>query len=125
MKAYATLTDIKSASFLNLSGTGYDTGLRKLLEESSDVIDKEVRFSFHPREETHYFDGVAARLLLRFDPLLSVSTVKTDEDGDGTFENTLAATDYHLIPYNRFPKTALTINPNGNYSYFGGKGTLK
>lgn len=125
MKAYATLTDIKSASYLNLSTTAHDTWLRKLLEESSDLIDSEVRFSFQPVEETRYFDAAGKRLDLAFDPLLSLSTLKVDNNADDTFEDTYATGDYHLYPYNKFPKTAIRINANGDYGSFGTEGALK
>jgi hypothetical protein len=38
---------------------------------------------------------------LDIDDLVSVTTFKTDEAGDGTFETTWDATDYQLLPVNR------------------------
>jgi len=72
--------------------------------------------------ETKYFDG-AVKLWLP--DLLSITTLKTDENGDNTYENTLTATtDYHLYghgledAYNVYPKIYAVINPSGSYSSF-------
>jgi hypothetical protein len=50
--------------------------------------------------------------------------VKTDADGDGTFENTLTiATDFRVAPFNAaartpvWPYTQLLISPVGNYGF--------
>lgn len=44
-------------------------------------------------------------------PLISVTTLRTDEDGDGVFETTWTPqTDYLLIPYNRETKRTIEIN---------------
>jgi hypothetical protein len=55
------------------------------------------------------------------DDLVSVTTLKTDEDGDGVFERTWATTDYFLYPYNAAlygaPYTQIKRTVNGAY-YF-------
>jgi hypothetical protein len=47
--------------------------------------------------------------------------VETDEDGDGTFENTWTATDYQLEPLNNlarsWPVWRIRVSSNGNYLF--------
>lgn len=117
MNSYGMLTALKSASYLDISGTAHDVYLRQLLEQASRLIDKYCDRFFYCREGTRYYDGAGINLFL-LDDLLSITTLKTDEDGDGTYENNLAVTDYHLYPLNDFPKIRVEINPNGNYGGF-------
>jgi len=54
--------------------------------------------------------------------LVSLSAVATDEDGDGTYENTWTAdTDYLLKPFNAaevsWPYTQLIVGPRGSYAF--------
>jgi len=120
MNAYADLTTLKSSSYLNITGTVDDTYLRKLLEHSSRMIDREMHRFFYVRAETRYYDGAGSKLFLP-DDLLSITTLKTD-DGSGTYENTFstatAPVDYFLYPLNDYPKIRIEINPNGDYGSF-------
>ena len=117
MNAYGDVTSLKSSSYLNIDVTTHDTYLRKLLEDATRRIDKWTERIFYCLDATRYFDGAGAKLVLPFD-LLSITTLKTDEDGNGTYESTLATTDYHLYPLNDVPKVRIEINPNGNYGSF-------
>jgi len=117
MNSYSTLTQLKSASYLNISTvTDYDTPLLNLLIQSSRLIDKWCERFFYVKTETRYYDG--AGRTLRPNDILSITTLKTDEDGDATFENSFATTDYFLYPLNDYPKTEIQINPNGDYGSF-------
>ena len=55
--------------------------------------------------------------------LLTVTTLKTDADGDRTYESTWATTDYDLEPYNApraspaRPYTRIVTAPNGVYTF--------
>ena len=116
--AYSDLTTLKSASYLNIATvTDYDTPLLNLLIQASRLLDKWCGRFFFVRDETRYYDGMGLKLFL-LDDLLSITTLKTDEDGDGTYENSLVVTDYHLYPLNDFPKIRIEINPNGDYGSF-------
>lgn len=106
MKSYADLTTIKSALYLNITGTDNDTAIRKLLEAASAEIDNFTHRHFNIRSETRYYDGDFQRLFL-FDDVLSITTLKLDLDGDGVYETTFAGSDYRMIPFNRYPKTRL------------------
>ncbi len=117
--AYSDVTTIKSDSYLSIptATTTHDIYLRKLLEDASRKIDRWCHRIFYCLDATRYFDGAGLKLFLPID-LLSITTLKTDEDGNGTYENTLATTDYHLYPLDDFPKIRLEINPNGDYGSF-------
>ena len=118
MNAYADLTTLKSVSYLNIASvTDYDTQLRDLLETASMQLDKYTGRFFYVLEATRYYDGDNNTLFLP-DDILIITTLKTDDGGEGTFENTFATTDYHLYPFNVFPKTRIEINPNGDFSHF-------
>ena len=118
MNSYGDLTTLKSDSYLSFESgdTSGDTYLRKLMESSSRLIDKYCTRHFYAKTATKYFDGAVP---LFIDDLLSVTTFKTDEDGDATFENTLATTDYILYPLNSFPKTIIKLASDGDYGTFG------
>lgn len=118
MKTYADLTTIKSALYLNITGTDNDTAIRKLLEAASAEIDNFTHRHFNIRSETRYYDGDFQRLFL-FDDVLSITTLKLDLDGDGVYETTFAGSDYRMIPLNSYPKTRLEIAYGGDYSDFG------
>ena len=113
--AYADRTTLKSR--LGITGTGDDTTLRQLLESTSRVIDKWCRRWFYVKSDTRYYPGALKQLWVT-DDLLVITTIKLDFDSDGTFEETMAATDYFLMPHNDFPKNYLELNPQGNYSTF-------
>jgi hypothetical protein len=61
--------------------------------------------------------------LVLVEDLLTVTTLKTDADGDRTYESTWAATDYDLEPYNAArlsparPYTRIVTAPNGVYTF--------
>ncbi len=115
--AYADLTTLKSSSYLNLSGTGDDIYLRKLLEECSRLVDKHCRRHFYAKTETRYEDGIDGKLFLS-DDLLSITTLKTDEDGNAVYENPFAASDYLLYPLNGYPKRWLDLSHASGYGHF-------
>ena len=100
--AYADLTTLKSTGVLNISGTGYDTRLRELLEAVSRLIDRYCNRHFWVLNTTRRFDGDGTDSLLVPD-LLSVTSLRTDDDKDRTFETAWAAADYLLYPPNAEP----------------------
>ena len=118
MNSYAGLTTLKNR--ISIEGTGDDSQLRLLLEASSRAVDKYCHRFFYVLSAIRYFSGAGSELYFKREDLLSVTTLKTDEDGDGTFENTLTEnTDFFLFPLNSYPKIRAEINPNGNFSGFG------
>ena len=116
MNSYADLTMLKSASYLNISVTTHDVYFRRLLEQASRMIDKYCDRYFYCYSGTKYYDG--AIIIYPKDDILSITTLKTNEDGDATFENTFTTSDYHLYPLNDLPKIRVEINPDGDYGSF-------
>ena len=100
--AYADLTTLKSSGVLNITGTGFDTRLREILESASRLIDRYCNRHFYVLVTTRKFDGAGATELPVPD-LISVTSLKTDDNKDRTFETTWAATDYLLYPANADP----------------------
>ena len=88
---YTSISDIKGV--LGISSTTDDTVIRKIVESASRSIDNYCNRIFVTQTATKYLDG-ATKLWLP--DLLSITTLKTDEGNDGTYENTYATTDYYL-----------------------------
>ena len=101
---YGDLTKLKDTSLLDdpVGGSGSDTELFQLLLAVSVAVDNYCNRHFYPLTATRTFDGTADVVLLVPD-LLTVTTLKSDDDDDGTFETDWAATDYTLLPLNADP----------------------
>ena len=104
MNAYLTVDLIKNASILDISGTGDDTRLRRVLENVSRKVDDYCNRHFFTLSQTKKFDGDGGILLLIPDLIsIDASGLKTDDNKDRTFETTWATTDYLLLPSNADP----------------------
>lgn len=103
-----------------MSDTTDDAVLEAVVESVSRAIDDFCGRRFYAATQTRYYTAKSGRLLL-VDDLLSVSTLKTDADGDGAYETTWATTDYHLAPYNAQlesvpkPYWCIEVSQNGDY----------
>lgn len=117
MNCYVSLDRVKEG--LGISDNDKDDALLSVIEGISRMIDKQIDRHFYVWEGTKYYDGSDDPLYV--DDLLSIdaSGLQTDEDGDLDYDNTFAGTDYHLIPYNVYPKRAIYLSDNGDYSSFG------
>ena len=122
---YATLADYK----VEIGETDAANDVRHAtdLEDASRVIDALCRrpagWFAAVTATTRTFDvpaGTGPSLLVP--PLWSITTLKTDEDGDRTFEVTWsAALDYRLYPLDGPPYSEIRIDDvNGRYSWPGG-----
>ena len=100
----------------------YDTLLDQVATAVSRLIDGYCGRRFYAVTETNYFTRTTPYVVLVED-LLTVTTLKTDADGDRTYESTWAATDYDLEPYNAArlsparPYTRIVTAPNGVYTF--------
>ena len=101
--AYASLTALKSSGVLNLTGTAEDGRLRTLLESVSRQVDAYTMRTFFCQKDTRYFAGNGALVFYPSWDLISVDTLKEDENADGSFNDTWATTDYELWPYDASP----------------------
>src|SRR3990167_1123787 len=119
--SYCSIADIKG--ILGITANTDDTVMRKISEAASRSIDQYCNRYFYTQSATRYFDG-GVKLWLPDLLSINASGLKTDEDGDGTFENTLATTDYILRgggledSLNGFPYTRIEISGDSNYSSF-------
>ena len=99
-----------------------DTLLEELVEAASRRIDGHTGRRFYAASETRYYTA-ESRDTLFVEDLLSVTTLKTDDDGDRTYENTWATTDYDLMPFNAAlesparPYTWIEVAPQGDYTF--------
>jgi len=114
MNLYANVSEIKDV--LSISAASDNTVLLHLLEAASRAIDTYCGRRFYPETATRCFDGGGTYLWI--DDLLSVTTLKLDQDGDATFESTMASTDYNLYPLRTYPKYRVQISENSNYGSF-------
>mgnify|MGYP001559996192 CR=1 FL=1 len=118
MNLYADLVTLKAN--LGITDLDHDGELLRLLNAASRHIEqfKLAGRLFYVWEGVKYFDGAGRRLWLPDDLLSASPTVQLDEDGDATYEVTMAATDYYSYPLNAYPKIWLEINPQGDYGGF-------
>lgn len=94
--------------------------LDRIGEQASRLVDLWTKRRFYPRIATWYYSPrVTDRLYV--DDLLSVTTLKTDADGDRTYETTWAGTDYDLRPFNQgdvlAPYTQITLTPSTSKTF--------
>ena len=134
MNAYITVDLLKSSSVLNVTGTGDDTRLRLLAESQSRVVDRLTNRQFYSLTATRTFDVTNTEKVLLPD-LAAITSLKTDDDINRTFETTWASTDYRLRPSNadpasRFnansrPYTSVIVDSNGTKSFTLGDETVQ
>ena len=99
-----------------------DAVIEDIIEAASRYIDNETRRRFYSSSagETRYYQTTNPYRVF-IDDLLSVTSIKIDEDYDRTYETTLAATDYILCPDNAAlngePYTFIERDPLGNHPF--------
>lgn len=121
---------------LDITGDTLDDALDAAIAAASRALDRRCKRKFYAATETRYFTARSATKLWVPD-LLSVTSLKTDQDGDRTYETTWATTDYDLGPFNaalelgepyawvhttplgayRFPLLAKAIEIVGSWGY--------
>ena len=120
MYSYASADALKTLS--NITGTGSDAEYRRLLEAVTRQLDSFSNRTFRTYLATYYFTPESTRRILLDATqlglgLLSVTTLKTDRDGDRTYETTWLTTDYDLMPFNALneshPYWEIAITPDG------------
>jgi hypothetical protein len=102
VNGYATLADVKAAARIPSSDTIDDALLEIAIESSSRDIDAYTERVFFSTGAT-----AVARVyipqdiyLVETDDIISVTTLKSDSTGNGTFDVTWASTDFQLEPLN-------------------------
>jgi hypothetical protein len=100
---YATPQMIKSRVGLSPTDTSNDYELQGSCYAASRAIETMCSRVFWRGTDTRAFDNEGDLFRVDLGPyndLVSVTTIKTDNDGDGVFETTMASSDYQLWPTN-------------------------
>jgi len=112
--SYATLAEFKSA--IGITDSTDDTPLQSVLDATDALIDNYVdrKQGFGTATETRYYNADNYQYVL-VDDLVSVTTLTTDDNADGTYPTTwVAGTDYNLAPGNAaldgWPYTELDVS---------------
>lgn len=117
---YTDLDTLKRALDFNSGDAIGDSDLESIIMAVSRVIDKETGTRFYTVTETRYYLA-ADDWLIDIDYLVSLTSLKTDPNGDGTYTYTWASTDYQLAPYNAVangqPYTHIETTPLGAYRF--------
>lgn len=93
---YATLDELRGNLGFSAANTASDTRLERLLETGSRMAENVCRGRrFYGVAETRYYTAQETGEL-DVDDLTSVTSLKTDEDGDGVYETTWSASDFNL-----------------------------
>lgn len=102
-----------------------DAILESMINAVSRMIDRECKRRFYTTDsdETRYYTAKDARQLWPEDDILSVTTLKTDPDGDRVYEETWETTDYDLWPYTAAlddkPYRAILVTPKSGETFPG------
>lgn len=117
MYSYVGLTTLKTE--LGLTGDKNDVLLRNLAETVARQFDEHLGRTFRSYLATRYYTPRSSQRLLLDGDLLSVTTLKSDEDGDRVYETTWAAGDYDLMPFNaaadKRPYWEIAVTPDGDH----------
>ena len=112
--SYATLAEFKSA--IGITDSTDDTPLQSVLDATDALIDNytDRRQGFGTASETRYYTAQDFQYVLT-DDLVSVSSLTTDDDGNGTYETTWTlGTDYVFAPANNaldgWPYTSIEVS---------------
>lgn len=117
--SYATIAELKAR--LGITDSANDPDLTNILAAASAAIEADRRRQFYATaSETRYYQAVTANLC-PIDDLLTLTSLKTDNNEDFSFSYTWAAKDYMLLPYNGpakgQPYTVIQRKPNGSYAF--------
>lgn len=116
VNGYATLANVKAV--LRITDTNDDAILEQAIEAASRRIDGYCGRFFYSKNATISLYALTDYYCPTVNDLISITTLKTDDDGDGSFETSwTAGTDYQLEPLD----TAITGLPYRKVTAIGGK----
>jgi hypothetical protein len=98
--SYATLAEFKSS--IGITDSADDGALQSVLDATDQLINNycDTKLGFGTTSsQTRYYTADNLLYVLT-DPIVTVTSLQTDDDGDGTYEITWSATDYILAPRN-------------------------
>jgi hypothetical protein len=119
--SYATLAEFKSS--LGITDSTDDTPLQSCLDAADQLInnyvDTKVGFGV-TTSQTRYYTATRYDFVLT-DPIVTVTTLAVDINGDGTYSQVWSANDYILAPRNAAldsrPYTEIDTSPFSNADY--------
>jgi hypothetical protein len=119
--SYATLAEFKSS--IGITDSTDDTPLQSCLDAADQLInnyvDTKVGFG-QTASQTRYYTADRFDFVLT-DPIVSVSQLATDINGDGTYSQVWTSNDYILAPRNAAldsrPYTEIDTSPFSNADY--------
>jgi hypothetical protein len=96
---YTTLPELKAALNIPVTDTADDDDLQDAILTASRAVDGDCQRHFYKLTEPRTLQAIDPyRLRLgAYSDLVSITTLKTDADGDGAFETTWQAGDYQLL----------------------------
>ena len=117
---YTTLVTVKTALGIPMDEQSDDFYIEATIESVSRMIDNHTGRRFYSEADTRYYAPISIDEIFT-DDIISVTSLKTDDDNDGTFETTWSASDYHKYPLNAGedgrPYTRIETSGYGNYSF--------
>lgn len=130
LNGYQTLAVLKVRLDMEIATTKWDETLEAIIEASSRWIDG----YFKPRRGFTQFFAVTEtrhytpqfRDVVYVPDLLSVTSLKTDEDGSRSYDVTWLTTDFDLLPFNAImggqgrPFDRVELTPNGDQAFIPG-----
>lgn len=122
---YATLDELKARLSIELGDDTDDAVLEAVIESASRAVDGLCGRSFYAQAAQTRYYTVEDWDCIQTDDLVSVTTIKTDEDGDRVYETTWAATDFELDPVTGPPYTRIYVTPTGSYGFPWGRRTVQ
>ena len=119
---YITLDAYKA--YFDIADDDDNASIERIITAVSRAIDDICwqRFYTTASDETRYYTAERGDVLIPPDRIVSLTTLKTDDDGDRTYENSWTVdTDFDLIPYNAaldgMPFRSIVTTPDGSYSF--------
>jgi len=121
--AYISLADFKTRFAVQGTDAARDAQIDDVIQGVSRFIDNYTGRYFYSTaaDEKKYFSATECDMFFPEIDITSITTLKTDDDGDGVYETTWATTDYRTQPINRLanytPISWITITPNGTKTF--------
>lgn len=115
---YCTLAEFKG--WVGINDTHDDAQLELAIEAASRMVDDYCLRRFYSATETRYYTADSFDWV-DVDDVVSITTLKTDPGGDGTFETTWSAGDFRLDPLNvsteTWPYTRIQRTVSGTLTF--------
>ena len=119
---YCTLAELRERIPIPDGETGYDAILAGIIEAASRWIELPGQTGRHfytsDEDEVRYYSAEYTDVLFLNDDVSSITTLKTDNDGDGIWGSLWTEdVDFYLTPFNETPKRAVWAAPGGAYRF--------